>query len=94
MQKKSLEYEYEKKIKINEINSKKKLEEKFEDYRREIKKIILQKNASEKELSILKDNNINNIKKFGNYLKILDKRINYINNEISISIKLIKMIIL
>ena len=50
----------------------------------------MQKNAVEEELKILKEDNINKIKKFENYLKILDKRINYINNEISIIYKINK----
>ena len=55
--------EYEEKLEINKKNNKIKEKEQFKEYRVEIEKITLQKNAVEEELKILKEDNINKIKK-------------------------------
>ena len=55
----------------------------IEDKEREIK-------FNENKLRKLKEENMNNIKKFEEYLKILEKRISFVNNEITIIYKINK----
>ena len=64
------------------------IDKKDEEIKKYKEEFVKMKDSYEKDLKIIKEKNLNNIKKFENYLKILDKRINYEENEISIIYKI------
>ena len=84
----NLKNDYDKQLSLKSEEHKKETTELTNNYQKAINDKENQIKYQEDKVKKLKEENKNNIKKFEEYLKILEKRISFVNNEITIIYKI------